>query len=162
MKIRRRPERWRLRLESIDISVESLFPLFQRGNRLREQAFRGLKFFFQAPTGFFCFHKRNGVVILINSIKKESLRLFCGKPQKIHLPLGKGGNKKNRAFARFFLSYSLSYLIARRTFFISSMGRSAVLRTTVRCGLLPLRSIASLPCIFWVAMLIRSRSSSLG
>ena len=58
--------------------------------------------------------------------------------------------------------YSLSYLIARRTFFISSMGLSAVLRVIVRCGLFPLRSIESLPCIFWVAMLILSRSSSFG
>ena len=49
MKIRRRPERWRLRLENSNLPVESLFPLFQRGNRLREQAVRGLKFFFQAP-----------------------------------------------------------------------------------------------------------------
>ena len=47
-----------------NLSVESLFPLFQRGSRLREQAGRGLKFFFQAPPGFFCFHKRNGVVTI--------------------------------------------------------------------------------------------------
>ena len=77
MKIRRRPERWRLRLENSNLPVESLFPLFQRGNRLREQAVRGLKFFFQAPTGFFCFHKRNGVVILINSIKKNPSVCFA-------------------------------------------------------------------------------------
>ena len=74
MKIRRRPERWRLRLESINLSVESLFPLFQRGNRLREQAVRGLKFFFQVPPGFFCFHKRNGVVTLVDKIPFLSYR----------------------------------------------------------------------------------------
>ncbi|MBE6893711.1 MAG: hypothetical protein E7482_06845 [Ruminococcaceae bacterium] len=60
-------------MENLVFSVGNLFPLFQRGSRLREQTGRGLKFFFQVPPGFFCFYKRNGVVIQIKSINKNHI-----------------------------------------------------------------------------------------
>ena len=79
MKIRRRPERWRLRLESIDLSVESLFPLFQRGNRLREQAVRGLNFSFRYnPVSFG--YKRNGVVFILK--RADNIRPYVMKAFK--------------------------------------------------------------------------------
>ena len=58
-----------------NLSVESLFPLFQRGNRLREQAVRGLNFSFRRnPVSFG--YKRNGVVIC----QQQTLRKY--KPHR--------------------------------------------------------------------------------
>ena len=79
----------------------ALSPLI-RGQRLREQT-AGVRFFFRAQPGFF-FQKKWGC------IKKPLIRLFCGKPQKIHLPpRGRLTHPKTRKTARIACRFSFIY-----------------------------------------------------
>ena len=96
MKIRRRPERWRLRFENSNLPVVSLFPLFQRGNRLREQAVRGLNFSFRCnPVSFG--YKRNGVSFMLK--RADNIRPYVMK----------AFSKKQRHFIAKCLCYVFNY-----------------------------------------------------